>query len=749
METMQYFNRSGMYLSVISALLPVVTLAAESTDIGTINVQGQSPGGGLMVKEDSPRARSTVNQEAMEKMPATANAIDKLKYTPGINVNSNDASGLSGLDYTMRGMNSDQIGLSTDGVPINDSGNYAVYPNQLGDSENLKEVFVTQGSSEIDGPHIGSSGGNIGMVTRRPSKEFGGFVKQALGSNNLSKTFIRLETGEYNGFSNWFAYSHTDAQKWRGEGSLRSNKFEMSSLYEDSNGNSSNLIVKYNHQDNYNYNTLSKAQFQNDGRDTDFATTPEFNREGQLSKFYKLNRNPFDTFTLSFSQRLQLRDDLMLTLQPYYYWANGGSFSSQTASTLSNTSSKAGQYDLSNLQSNTYYRPSWTQTWRPGITSKLKWDINEQHSMDIGYWYERARQSQTQPFISINDDGNPSNLWGQPGNSNQVKDANGNTVQGRNYYTVTPAHKVWLQDTWFFSPDWTFIGGLAYQAVERQGDNKGSLTEKPEKRNASYHQFLPNFSTSYRLDQDNQVFYNLTRNMRTPPNYVLYNMGDSINTRPELSWNHELGWRFQQENMLLSTTLFHMHYTDRQVSTTNTAGDYEILNVGDVENKGLELELSGKLPHNFNYYASYTYTDSEQKNNITTGGVELPTSGKQLVNVPKNLFNLKFGYDDDRYYGSISSKYVSSFYGDLTNDEKIGGRTVFDLAAGVYLPVDKKIIKSAVLRFGISNLFDKEYLSSVRTTTFNARAYNGLRANTPFYNVGEERTFSASLEAIF
>ena len=136
----------------------------------------------------------------------------------------------------------------------------------------------------------------------------------------------------------------------------------MNSLYEDGNGNSSNLVMKYNRQNNTNYNTLSKAQFENDGRDTDYATTPEYNNKGQLNKYYKIERNPFENFTLSFTQKLQLRDNLSLTLQPYYYWGNGGSFNGQTASVLSNTSSKAGQYDLSNLKSNTYYRPSWTQT---------------------------------------------------------------------------------------------------------------------------------------------------------------------------------------------------------------------------------------------------------------------------------------------------------------------------------------------------------------------------------------------------
>lgn len=746
---MKKFNYSGIALAVVSALLSATSIAAENSDVGEINIKGQSLGGGLMVQEDSSKARSTLTKEAMEKASGASNAIDMLKYTPGMNVNSNDASGLSGIDYTMRGMNSDQIGLSVDGIPINDSGNYAVYPNLLGDAENLEQIFVTQGSSEADGPHIGSSGGNIGFVTRRPSKEFGGFVKQTLGSNNLSKTFARLETGEYNGFSNWLSYSHTEAKKWRGEGRNYSDKFEMNSLYEDGNGNSSNLIMKYNRQDNSNYSTLSKAQFDADPHQ-DYSTTPVYNNKGQLNKYYKLNRNPFDTFTLSFSQRLQLRDNLALTVQPYYYWGDGGSFTGQTASVLSNTSDKAGQYDLSNLSSNTYYRPSWTQTWRPGITTKLKWDINDEHSLDVGYWYERARQSQTQPFINIQDDGNPANVSGTPGGSNQVKDANGNTVQGRNQYTITPAQKVWLQDTWFVTPDWTLVGGLAYQYVERIGDNKGSLYNAPEKRKATYHQFLPNFSISYKPDMENQLFYNLTRNMRTPPNYVLYNVGDSINTKPELSWNHELGWRFQREDMLLSATLFYMRYSDRQISTTNADGDFEMMNIGSVESKGMELEWSGKLPYNFNYYTSYTYTHSEQQDDIVSnGGKSLPTAGKTVANVPKNMLNMSLGYDDGLYYGSFGGKYVSAFYGDLTNDEKIGGRTVFDVAAGVHLPVDKKIVKSATLRFGIDNLFDKQYLTSVRSTTFNSAPYDGVKASTPYYNVGEERTFSVSLEATF
>ncbi|TPO00767.1 TonB-dependent receptor, partial [Mesorhizobium sp. CU2] len=90
------------------------------------------------------------------------------------------------------------------------SGNYALYSNLLGDPENIDQIFVTQGSSEADGPHIGSSGGNIGIVTIRPTKETGAFVKQVVGSNATRKTFARLNTGEVNGLSNWLSASHTE-----------------------------------------------------------------------------------------------------------------------------------------------------------------------------------------------------------------------------------------------------------------------------------------------------------------------------------------------------------------------------------------------------------------------------------------------------------------------------------------------------------------------------------------------------------
>jgi len=740
-------------------------LAQDSVDVGDVEVTGKSLGNGQMVQEEAPKGRSTVTKEALEKMSPTSNGIDKLKYTPGINVSSDDSTGLSGFNFTMRGMQSDQIGVTMDGIPVNDSGNYNMYPNLLGDPENLEEVFATQGSSEMDAPHIGSSGGNIGLVSMRPTEDFGVFVKQTVGSNNLDKTFVRVNTGEYMGLSNYISASKTNSDKWKGKGDLDAQKFELNSLFKFGEGNSINGIVKYHKQENYNYVSPSLAQYESD-HDYDFPEVPTYNpTTGKLTTAsYKTSRNPFENVTTSLTGRFQLRDDVLLTVAPYYYWANGGSYSAYgSPATLYSTTNSSGNYDLSNLQtsgqynadgdpvSGRYYRPSITETWRPGINTKVTWTLNDEHTLDVGYWYERARQRQTQPFIALESDGSPTDIWAKHG----AVDANGKTIQGRNYFTITPAHKLFVQDTWYVTPDLTLTGGVAYEHSERKGNMKASLYDVPEKRTATYHEFLPSFSAKYQINEENQAFYNLTRNMRTPQNYVLYNTEDSISLKPELSWNNELGWRYATDNMSLSATLFYLKFKNRQVSSRDeVTGDYEMLNVGEVENRGVEFEFSGLLPHDFNYYASYTYTEAEQQNDTLYYGVYVPTKGKQVAGVPKNMFNLSLGYDDGRFYGNVVGKYVDNQYGDLTNDQSIPHYTVVDLNVGYRLPVNKEYVKSATVRLSVNNLFNREYLSGVRTVTFNSVRYNGegsafAGAQTPYYTIGEEQTVAVSLEASF
>ncbi|MGI9134509.1 MAG: TonB-dependent receptor plug domain-containing protein [Rhodoferax sp.] len=167
------------------------------TDVGRIAVEGLAGGSstGLILQEESPKARSSVSKAHLDTLNPTNNPYQAIEMLPGVNTFRYDATGMFGGGLRVRGFNSDQMGFTINGAPVNDSGNFAVYPQEYTDTENLCEVFVTQGSTDTEAPHVGASGGNIGMVSCPPSERSGLRLTQTVGQLNSFKTFVRLDTG--------------------------------------------------------------------------------------------------------------------------------------------------------------------------------------------------------------------------------------------------------------------------------------------------------------------------------------------------------------------------------------------------------------------------------------------------------------------------------------------------------------------------------------------------------------------------
>ncbi len=94
-------------------------------------ITGKKIGMGLMVTEDAPKARSTITAEELEKQRPTGNAYQALEMLPSVNSYNMDATGLFGGGLTLRGFNRDQIGATINGVPVNDSGNFAIFQGTI------------------------------------------------------------------------------------------------------------------------------------------------------------------------------------------------------------------------------------------------------------------------------------------------------------------------------------------------------------------------------------------------------------------------------------------------------------------------------------------------------------------------------------------------------------------------------------------------------------------------------------------
>ncbi|HVI04822.1 MAG TPA: Plug domain-containing protein, partial [Sphingomicrobium sp.] len=101
---------------------------------------------------DTPKAKVVLDQKIISRSNPGQTILDTINMVPGVSFQNNDAYGSAGGTLVIRGFDSSRISLTFDGVPLNDSGNYAIYSNQQLDPELIEQVNVNLGSTDVDSP---------------------------------------------------------------------------------------------------------------------------------------------------------------------------------------------------------------------------------------------------------------------------------------------------------------------------------------------------------------------------------------------------------------------------------------------------------------------------------------------------------------------------------------------------------------------------------------------------------------------
>ncbi len=185
------------------------TTAAYDTrraqELDRIEVTAQSPvlGGGSMMIQTAPKAISTITREAIQEEAGGSNFTQLIDSIPGVDASTDDPSGLSNGNYSLRGFDASSIGVTVNGAPITDTGSYSVYGTQYGDAENYNDITVMQGTPNVDSPDMGASGGHIAWSTIDPKHEMGVDFTQSFGSDDYRRTFARFNTGDTGPVRSW------------------------------------------------------------------------------------------------------------------------------------------------------------------------------------------------------------------------------------------------------------------------------------------------------------------------------------------------------------------------------------------------------------------------------------------------------------------------------------------------------------------------------------------------------------------
>ena len=753
----------------------------QPTDSKQVTITGKKVGMGLMVQENAPKARSTITAEELAKQRPTGNAYEALELMPAVNSYNYDATGLFGGGLTLRGFNSDQIGATINGVPVNDSGNFAVYPQEFVDQENTCTQFVTQGSTDVDSPQIGATGGNFGITTCDPSKEKRFRVMQTLGGLNLKKTYLRYDTGlVFDNKSRFFiSYSNAQADKWKGAGGARRDHVDMGFRTDFDRFNSVSGTILYNRAINQNISTFNLADLNKNGYYYDYSqtfighVTPTKGKadndpsQANADSFYKLTQNPFENVIASTIIKARFGDSTDLKVVPYYWYGYGnggvqqklmseGAFLDKT--TGKNTAGVDLNGDGDTLDKVIVANASVTRTNRPGVTASLTHQFDN-HQVLVGFWYERATHEQFGPMVAVDANGEPNDIWLKAG---RILRPDGTPYQSRDWKTISTGYQVFAQDTISLMNDKLSLNfGVRAPTMKRDFTNfaneGGTVSYNISK---SYSEILPQLGARYQIDNNNQVFASLAKNMKAPPNFIYATTGNvvlvngvatmPVDVKAETSYNLDVGYRHQSDLITGQFTVYAVDFRNRQATAYDPISNTSSLtSVGKVKTNGFEIELGNTPVNGWSFYSSVGYAKSEIQDDLPVSKTAtLPTAGKEMTLTPKYKAGLSAQYETGAWYTRVKVKYTGKQWATMTNDELVPSYTLVGLDAGYQFP-NTGFLKKPTLRMSISNLTDRQYRNPSSFNVTNALPYGTAAAKNVFYYLGAPRFASVTFSADF
>lgn len=464
----------------------IIVSGARNQDVGGVEIP------------DSPKAKVQLDSELILRQAPGQTINDTLNLVPGVSFTNNDPFGSLGGNFTIRGFASDRISQTFDGLPLNDSGNYALYTNQMVDPEIISSATVTLGSTDVDSPTAAAAGGTINILSKTPDDEFGVTTTTTYGNiisrgdpgdRMMYRFFGKIETGQLTpgGLKAYFSASRTENESaFSNYGGVDKQQYNAKIFQPLGNGDDFISIAGHYNQNRNNFNGSpfrytgepSPIQEPEDRFYDLFDGTPctVVNGTGAVADSYnscgtpfERRYNPSNTGNIRGASRFTLSDALTLTVDPSFQYvkANGGGTSVgfegsspdgyiggifTTDPRNSARPDRSTQYyffggrdlnsDGDTLDYVTILSPSNTQTNRYGVIANLIYEINPDHRVRVAYTLDHARHRQTGTAGSLLINAEPVDVF--PIND-PLLDADGVAPQKRNRKSFAILHQAAAQ----------------------------------------------------------------------------------------------------------------------------------------------------------------------------------------------------------------------------------------------------------------------------------------------------------------
>jgi iron complex outermembrane receptor protein len=458
---------TGVLLAGSAFAQSTATQVQELIITGTRNAPSTA---GLATQVNEAKDVSIVGQEFIQTQMPSANIAQLINVLPGVSYSTEDPGGFNSGDLRIHGFDGNHVAVVLDGAPLNDTGNYAVFPGEYMIGELIDHITVNVGSADVDSPSASALGATINAVSKLPSATRGGQIKASAGSYKYLRGFAEYDTGAIGPFGTTAFVAGEYGTEHNFKGRPGDNKrWDVSGrIYQPLQGNDFlSLAGIYVQERQYPAFRLTRAQIASQGYwyfgdnptwtpETAVAgradTPPIGGPSGADNNYYKLFPNPVDFMSIRGQSHFTLSKSLVLTVDPslFYTRANGGGSTAlrENDPRLIGSTTAAGvdlNGDGDTLDTKVTYSASETRTHRMGLTTSLLYDLNEENHFQLAYTLDYGRHRQTGEFTTVDPlTGEPGDLFGgkPAGDGENIRTADGTILRARDRFSIAILNQI-------------------------------------------------------------------------------------------------------------------------------------------------------------------------------------------------------------------------------------------------------------------------------------------------------------------
>ena len=629
----------------------------------------------VRAKENLPIAFNNISKDELSKRNLGQDIPILLNFLPNVVTTSDAGAGIGYTGIRIRGINSQSTNVTINGIPYNDAESLGTFWVDLPDfSSSVENLQVQRGiGTSVNGSS--AFGASINILTDKIAEKSFFESSNTVGSFNTIKNNFKFSTGLLN---NAFEFSG------------RLSKIDSDGYIDRASSNLKSYFLQLSYKKN---KTLLK--FLNfGGHEITYQAwngidllTLENNRTYNPSGLYfdldgneKFHENEVDNYKQDHFQ---------------FHWTQSIS-NNLTSSLALNLTNGRGFYEQYNENGNEDY-----------ITRK--WLDNQFFVFNYNLNYTTANNNLTfgSTYSEYDGDHFGETIWAQNSGNIQFTDLfyNGNGLKKDFSNFIKTVYQ--LSDGLSIYAD--------FQLRKIDYITTGSTSNVDELAvDKSYSFFNPKAGFNYNFNNENKAYFSVSRAYREPTRSDFEN---NLDIQPEELIDYELGWQFNNKNLIFSTNFYFMNYKNQLVLTgaLDDVGTPVRENSGKSFRKGVEFESVYSLNKKFVFSGNLSLSKNKNIDYISNFDGQVINLGDTDISFsPELISSLNVSYTPKQNLNiNLLYKYVGEQF--LSNTEssvsKLDSYMTTDINI-IYKFESPKYFSEVIITAMINNIFNKKYVAN-------------------------------------